>query len=500
MFSAEVSRREFLKGLFASMGLVALGPSGRLFAAPEGWKAPGEPELVFGVLADTHLRTSYSGRSPGKLWPTAYLRAALAYFRDAGVDAVMHCGDFAHRGQVAELQFHADIWKKTFAGRPEPVKLFATGNHDVSGATYGGFVKKVWPDEEERAKHIFANDIAGHWERIWGEKYEGVWHKEVKGYHFFGRHYEIPVAAMQEMVLAKAGELGLKGTKPFFIVQHRIPPKGQRDALRAFPNAMAFFGHWHITNADWRTVILNKFPAIQCGACRPAGENWFTDKGIGKAPLQGKEDWAPSREGLVVKVYSDMIVIERREFGVSGGEKTGSDWVMPIGQYRPHPLSEAALKEKIGVPEFPAGAKLKATICMAPVQTATAAERPDDAETFDNADDAPQSAARTEEKALKISIPRADGNPASRAYAFDVVVAGDVGGAKLFKSVYARGANLAPGEEPDGGVTSLVVRLSELPEGENLTFAVRPVTSLKTAGAPITAKLSFDKLKRRHLA
>ena len=33
--------------------------------------------------------------------------------------------------------------------------------------------------------------MAANWERIWGEKYEPVWHKEVKGYHFFGRHWNV---------------------------------------------------------------------------------------------------------------------------------------------------------------------------------------------------------------------------------------------------------------------------------------------------------------------
>ena len=151
---------------------------------------------------------------------------------------------------------------------------------------------------------------------------------------------------------------------------------------------------------------------------------------------------------------------------------------------------------------IPTGARLKATVCMAPVidpggRDALVATVDSDAETYDNGDEPVRDAATKEECAMRIFIPRADGNPVCRAYAFDVVVAGDAGGEKLFKTVLANGCNLAPGKEPDGGVTSLVVRLSELPEGENLTFAVRPVTSLKTTGAPITAKLSFDKLKRR---
>ena len=50
------SRREFLSGAAA----IAFG-GWRLFAAPPGWKHGGKPNLVFGVVSDTHLRTRAMG-------------------------------------------------------------------------------------------------------------------------------------------------------------------------------------------------------------------------------------------------------------------------------------------------------------------------------------------------------------------------------------------------------------------------------------------------------
>ena len=41
-------------------------------------------------------------------------------------------------------------------------------------------MKNRYPDEAERAKHVLATDMAANWERIWGEKYEPVWHKTVQ--------------------------------------------------------------------------------------------------------------------------------------------------------------------------------------------------------------------------------------------------------------------------------------------------------------------------------
>lgn len=70
-------------------------------------------------------------------------------------------------------------------------------------------------------------------------------------------------------------------------------------------------------------------------------------------------------------------------------------------------------------------------------------------------------------------------------FAYDVVVAGAEDGAKLCKSVYAVGGNLAVGHEPNGGVTTLFIPKAQLPKGERLVVAARPITSLGTAGKPI---------------
>ena len=58
----DISRREFLKESLAALGFAAL-PGGFLFAAPPGWKRGGRPNIVFGVVSDTHLRTAHSGNT-----------------------------------------------------------------------------------------------------------------------------------------------------------------------------------------------------------------------------------------------------------------------------------------------------------------------------------------------------------------------------------------------------------------------------------------------------
>jgi len=195
-----MTRRDWLKGLVATIGLDAVGGGRFLFAAPPGWTAPGGAKLVLGVFSDTHLRTDWTGLNAARTFPHDYLNAALAHFRAANVDAVVHCGDMAHRGQVRELEFHAEAWRRFFPDNRAPdghtvEKLFVTGNHETDGWRYGtddGFkVEKAFPDPAERDRRILAVDLAAKWEKVWGEKYEKVWHKEIKGYHFFGRHHGV---------------------------------------------------------------------------------------------------------------------------------------------------------------------------------------------------------------------------------------------------------------------------------------------------------------------
>ena len=86
---------------------------------------------------------------------------------------------------------------------------------------------------------------------------------------------------------------------------------------------------------------------------------------------------------------------------------------------------------------------------------------------------------------VRVTIPLADGNPASRPYAYDVVVLGDDPKKRLFKNIYWLGCNLGIGHEPDHGITTVDIPKSELPAGKQLTIAVRPVSSLGTKGKSI---------------
>ena len=482
-----MTRRDFFKEAFAALGFSAL-PGGFLFAAPEGWKPEKKPNLVFGVLSDTHLRTRHGPTGkPGLNWPHKYFRNALEYFKLRGVDAVINCGDMAHRGQVKELQYHANVWNRVFGRNGGPVKLFVCGNHDTDGAEYGNFVASKYPDPKERAKHVLATDMAANWERIWGEKYEPVWHKEVKGYHFFGRHQRVDDGELVRLVNETGKTVRLDDPlRPFFFMTHSRPRAPLRKRVSANRNAVAFFGHNHWSIANWNMAYLyyNRLPCFECASCEPRGCSALVgDAWITKAKLEGREkaNTGKGRQGYVVCMYDDMMVLERHEFS-DGESSLGADWVMPLGKRNPHPLSKDELKKVIGEPQFRKGAKLEVEN-VANVEILPNANIQSQLETGNIGIGNTGNIGN-----IVIKIPLADGNPDSRVYAYEVEVTGDEGTPKLYKAVYAAGCNMGIGHEPNGGVTTLDIPKSELPPGKTLTFAVRPLTSLGTFGKAISAE------------
>ena len=476
----ELARRDFLKELGALAAIGAFGGTGRVFAAPKGWVRPDNARLVFGLVSDTHLRGDMTGEKLSS--PSHYLRAAFKYFKEQGADAIVHCGDMADRGHIRELEFHAEIWRDVFGGvNRGPVKLFVAGNHDLEGFRYGlgrpHRSDNIFPDPEELTKHLLAEDFATHWERIWGEKYERVWHKTVKGYHFFGRHWDVEESELATVLGEWQG--ATKGAQPFFLLSHeRSMELG--DSPLDLRNAIGFFGHWHCSASNWNQIHFfpgYSFPNIQVPSMSSYGGMGFgKDAYISSAPLEGAEAVPKGYQGLVVRIYDDFLAIERREF--SEGGSLGPDWIMPLDRGTAnHPFSKDELKKVIGVPQFRKGAKLE----VASENSATPRLTP-----------AGASASRTASGwGIRVRIPLADGNPDSRVYAYEV----EIGGARpqdtILRAVYAKGANMGIGHEPDGGVTTLTIPMTELPPTRRPLFTVRPLSSLGTRGESISSRYAI---------
>ena len=470
-----LDRREFVKGGLAALGFLAADGL-PIFAAPAGFKPKKEPNLVFGILTDTHYRVEWNGVTLWRGMSLDYVRNAFKLFRARKVGAFLHLGDAAHRAADREIELHRELFEDVFGKSGGPVKLLVPGNHEWFDCR--DMHQKIWGNGYE--DHSLMCDFPRIWGRAWGVKFEEMWHREVNGYHFFGRDWNTDEMKFANFILGEAEACSLKGTKPFFILSHARHHFQFCHALREYPNAVAFFGHWHASNADWKTIFFDKFggffPSIECGACRFDGgntldvghesvlkEQWAASD---KKPEEKEQNWhsnkVPSRQAMVVNIYDDMVVFERHEVGQGG--KLGPDWVLPLkwrekkdanGEPFKHPFSRDMLARRIGTPEFAAKAVLD-------VKENSASQM------------------------LCLKIPVADGNPKSRVFAYDVVVMADGDPKKrFFKSVYFEGCNLGIGHEPDYGVTTVEIPKAELPAGKKLTIAVRPISSLGTKGKTI---------------
>ena len=368
----ELNRRSFLSrgAAFAA----AIGCSG-LRAAKAVGLAQGAAKLRFGVVSDVHL--SAAGVKSSGCGDTELLEKAFRYFRDQDADAVMIAGDMADWGLIEQLELVAEAWNKVFPGNKglngkHVEKLFVYGNHDRDGQ-YGYQKRYNLPEDMFAPERRISSDPGGVWTRVFGEPWEPLMIKDVKGYKFvLCQELEYPgKGAYADFLERHRAEL--EGTKPFFYTQH-YHPRGTTSApwtwgqdrghstkaLSKFPNAVAFSGHSHVSLADDRVIWQGGFTSVGTASLRylislGGREN---SSPFGVKDLQKKQmanlGGLPGQHGEFVTVYDDCITIERRDF--THDLPVGADWVVPLAY--DGSLAFAARAAKAAVPQFAAGAKV----------------------------------------------------------------------------------------------------------------------------------------------
>ena len=213
------SRRDFFKSAAALAGFAAFDGL-PVFAAPPGWKPNRKPDITFGILTDTHLMTSWDAKTVYRTMTLDYIKNAYAYFKEKKVDVVLHLGDAAHRAQVRALEFHREEFDNVFGTRNAPPLLLVDGNHEWQGNW--DFLKNLYKDPAVFKENVLTEDFPRLFEKGWGVKYEAMWHKEVKGFHFFGRGWHVDNAGFGKFIRSEAERCNLKGEKPFFILSHKM--------------------------------------------------------------------------------------------------------------------------------------------------------------------------------------------------------------------------------------------------------------------------------------
>ena len=366
----EFTRRQFFGGL----SVLFATASARTYAQAVG---AGKPLLSFGVLSDVHISKARST----ELW-----EKALRYFDGQGADGVVVAGDIADQGLVSQLTQVADVWFKVFPdGRStrdgrKVEQLFALGNHDFEGWKYGR-AKTIYADlpKEER----LVTDMAGNWERLFHEPYRPIWQKDVKGYTFIGAHWVSWEGIPEIGPYMKKHGPALAGKRPFFYIQHPQPKDTclgwwiwghdngcSTEALKPYPNAVAFSGHSHKTLTCERNVWQGAFTSVGTASLYNLGSEIGRENGS-KSPIKTHGVMKPYRSwtgketvaahGQFVRVYADFIEIERRDF--VSGRSVGPNWVVtvPAGQKAPFLYASRKAASKAPGP-FPAGAEAQVKV------------------------------------------------------------------------------------------------------------------------------------------
>ena len=490
-----ISRRWFIGG-GAAFG--ALSGCRALRPQPSWMSIETTPELTFGVVSDVHVRLAGVGKGLVPEYDCSTLIKTFTWFRDYGADAVMIVGDIADKGLVEELQAVADAWEKVFPGSRAPdgrkvERVFVYGNHDWEGFCYGDHVAKMFPDKNERARHLLRTDMKRSWERIFDEPYSPIYRKDVKGYSFIGAHWQVDhCRGAKEKAFDHVGDWfaangkALDPSRPFFYCQHPHPKDTvygswawghdtgvTTKALSAFPNAVAFSGHSHYTLTDERSIWQGAFTALGTSSLRYTGMpyNQYPDVGIengggknGAGRVMARMPTMDGRQGLLVRVYGDCMTFSRRDFMY--GRSLGEDWIMPLPSAEPKPFAFAPRAAREVVPEFSANAKV--TVASVRVK--------------------PRGGKGSAKDAYAFTFQQVRDPRAARAMEYELTFTGADGKATA-RHMLADGFNMPFGDE-----RTLTPRLTctiakdQLPAAP-FKVAVRAVTSLGRKSAPIEGEI-----------
>lgn len=365
----QVSRRQFVAGALSAAGACAL---------PETtWAEGGAPLLKLGVVSDIHIG--------GRKQAPQLLEKALRWLSDRGVEAVLSPGDIAHSGYIREMEQFASVWYRVFPdgrgadGRKVEL-MISTGNHDAAASWVKG-------DDAWRTQHVLAHrdNFVRVWDRLFHERFEPIWRREVKGLTFIGAQWPSLKPDLEGYMKAHASSFDPH--LPFFHCQHEQPlgtchgaygngyDRGQSvRALSPFPNAVAFSGHSHCSIADERTVWQGAFTSIGAGCLHEGGIAFGYDNGSAfwhpsykknfMMPLNDPAAWGGDCEGgcfEFVEVFADHLVVHRRS--TTFDLPIGPDWIVPIPAKKGGPFDFVRRAAERAAPEFASDAAVTAKIC-----------------------------------------------------------------------------------------------------------------------------------------
>jgi len=488
-----LSRRNFLAGAAAFGGMAA-------FRVQAGTYSTGTPNIRVGIVSDPHVRVEGTTGNVCGYSGDETLKHAFEYFRDQRCDAVLSSGDFADYGKISEWELVAKDWFEVFPDNKgldgnTVERIFVFGNHDweyylKNGDEWSQYAYGA-TQEADVLKNIMRGDYVNIWKRLWGEDFSRVFMKDVKGYKFIGAHWMgesnanglVRYQPTSEFVNAHRAELPTD--KPFFYVQHPHPYQtvfsgtnfhdngATAAAFSGFGNLIAITGHSHYSITDPRSVWQGDFTAVNAGCLRWTAPTLDMDNKTGymnsasyynsatqdpgKVMDQAWADWT-SRQGLVMEVYDDYVVIKRRDFYKD--LPIDDDWVIPTTANAPKPYVPETLKANTPVPQFPANSAI--TVARGTAQTRS----------------------KVSKDIYKVFIPQANAVAGGRVYNYAVEAVTESGVTQLLP-VLDIGFNHSLQNADKQKPVTYQVPVEDLPQAGVFQFRVTPKDWYGRSGQPL---------------
>ena len=468
----DISRRGFVGGALAAFGSRAFGACGEV-----------TPRLTFGVVSDVHIG--------GKEDAVATLEKVLTWFASKKVDAVLCPGDIAHSGLISDMEKFAGAWYKVFPGgkRADGQKvelMISTGNHDVDA--WSGRWNNVSEEVMDAQRLCWKDNAQKTWQRLFGQDWELVWRREVKGYTFIGSQWSSLNPPIEQYMQEHAQEF--VSAKPFFYCQHEHPrgtchgsyavgnDRGESvRALSPFPNAVAFTGHSHCAIADERTVWQGAFTSIGAG-CMHEGSGGFSYDNVTAAwhssyrtkfmaSLADPRPWGGDAKGggcELVEVYDGHLVVHRQS--VFFGRPIGPAFIVPLPARKGGPLDFSRRAAVRTAPQFAADAKVTARYCPEGHVL--------------------EGVAFKGQPCIYVSFPRAKTVRGSRVFDYTVEACAE-GGTPVTRKLIAAGFTY-PEEDADLPGECLF-SMTELPSDKPIRFTITPRDCFGRAGRPLVGAM-----------
>jgi hypothetical protein len=239
------------------------------------------------------------------------------------------------------------------------------------------------------------------------------------------------------------------------------------EALSKYPNAVAISGHSHYSLTDERSVWQGAFTSINASSLRYISTEYaLRENGQGNSHgfcgekrkrLTERIKANDSAHGMLISVYGNELVIERKDF--YNNEDLGQNWVIAVPPEKDQSFEDRAKRNK--PPQFSAGAEIEIV--------------------------------KLDEDKIRIEFPSARSVDSRRVFEYEItstLVEDGVDLVQLQRRVIAK--NFHKKEKPLAKDASCVISLGEIPVKGNMVFSVRPVDCFGVKGSPIFKRIKLD--------